>query len=146
MGILNSFYVFIIIVSGDLVGDTAVYLLGRWSKQKSKHLEKIKKLLGLNKEHTTNATIVIEANPFKTIALSKIVLGIGVAGILWEVCKDRLPKVYGHLLFHICPAIHCLHQRRPVFWAGIPADQSLPQLFCYYHHSGCACGYFLDSG
>ena len=81
LGILNPFYVYIIIVSGDLIGDTAVYLLGRCSKSKSKHLEKIKKILGLNKARTTNATIFIEANPFKTIALSKIVLGIGVAGI-----------------------------------------------------------------
>lgn len=80
-GILNPLYVYMIIVSGDLVGDSIVYLLGRWSKSRLKYLKKINKLFGLNESNIESTRIFFVANPLKTISLSKIILGIGVAGI-----------------------------------------------------------------
>ncbi len=102
MGIFNPVYVYLIIVAGDAVGDSLVYLLGRWSKSKSasKYLKKINRLFGLNTASIANTKIFFETNPFKTIALSKIILGIGVAGI-FMAGNARIPyrKFIGICLF-----------------------------------------------
>lgn len=77
--ILNPFYSYLIIVLGDITGDSIVYLLGRWGK--SPRLRKISRWLGLTDIKLERARVFFEANPNKTISLSKIILGVGVAGI-----------------------------------------------------------------
>ncbi len=76
---MNPFYSYFIIVFGDLIGDTIVYLLGRYNLLL--FLQKIRRRLGLTDVKLERARTFIEANPNKTISLSKILLGIGVAGI-----------------------------------------------------------------
>lgn len=78
-GILNVWIVFPIIVAGDITGDTIVYSLGRWGKPTL--LSKVGKWIGLETSKIERVRTIYTFNPVRTIALSKIVLGIGVAGI-----------------------------------------------------------------
>lgn len=78
-GFLNPFYVFPVIVFGDLIGDSICYSLGRWGMPK--FIRKIAWWLGLNPVRVERARIYFDSNPVRTVFLSKITLGIGVAGI-----------------------------------------------------------------
>jgi len=78
-GFLNPFYVFPIIVFGDLIGDSICYSIGRLGMPK--FIRKIAWWLGLNPRSIDRARIYFDSNPVRTVFLSKITLGIGVAGI-----------------------------------------------------------------
>lgn len=78
-GFLNPFIIYPIIVVGDLIGDSLCYMLGRWGK--SKLFKKIGIRFGMNSEKLDRVRVFFDTNPTKTISLSKITLGIGVAGI-----------------------------------------------------------------
>jgi membrane protein DedA with SNARE-associated domain len=78
-GLLNAGYAYVIIVLGDIAGDTIVYLLGRWGE--SPVLRKLSRFLGFSEIKMAKARIFFENNPNKTISLSKLILGVGVAGI-----------------------------------------------------------------
>ncbi len=78
-GFLNPFYVFPVIVFGDLTGDSICYSMGRWGIPK--FIRKIAWWLGLSPRRVNQARIYFNANPIRTVFLSKISLGIGVAGI-----------------------------------------------------------------
>lgn len=78
-GVLNPVLVFPIIVAGDLIGDSLCYALGRWGIPKP--LRKLAKRWGFKRETLDRVKTYFDANPVKTISLSKITLGIGVAGI-----------------------------------------------------------------
>ena len=80
-GIMDPLYAYPIIVFGDIIGDSLVYMLGRYGKSKPLFLAKIKRRIGLTDAKMERARAYFEANPRKTISLSKIILGIGVAGI-----------------------------------------------------------------
>ena len=76
---MNPLYAFVLIVCGDLIGDSIVYALGRFGK--SAFLRKISSGLGFTDSRMQRAKNFFEANPNRTISLSKIILGVGVAGI-----------------------------------------------------------------
>jgi len=78
-GFLDPLFVYPIIVLGDITGDSLCYSLGRWGKPG--FLNKIGKWFGLKSDKIDRARIFFDANPIKTISLSKIILGIGFAGI-----------------------------------------------------------------
>jgi membrane-associated protein len=78
-GVLNPFFVYPIIVVGDIIGDTVCYSLGRWGVPP--FIKKIGYWLRLNPKNIKRAKIYFDSNPVRTISLSKITLGIGVAGI-----------------------------------------------------------------
>jgi membrane protein DedA with SNARE-associated domain len=78
-GFFNPVYAYVVIVFGDLIGDSIVYALGRWGK--SGRFKKITSWLGFTDYRMSQVRIFFEANPNKTISLSKIILGVGVAGI-----------------------------------------------------------------
>jgi membrane protein DedA with SNARE-associated domain len=78
-GYLNLFVVYPIIVAGDITGDSLCYMAGRWGTPG--FLKKLFKGIGRNTENTRKIRAYFDSNPRKTIALSKITLGIGVAGI-----------------------------------------------------------------
>lgn len=77
--ILNPFIVFPIIVAGDMVGDSLVYLLGRFGIPP--FLKRIAIKLGFKPEKVQKVRAYFNTNPIRTISLSKITLGIGFAGI-----------------------------------------------------------------
>ena len=78
-GYLNPFIVYPVIVLGDVIGDTIVYTFGRWGVPAFP--KKIVHKMGLKPGNIEKARFYFDANPKKTISLSKITLGIGVAGI-----------------------------------------------------------------
>ncbi|HXB30749.1 MAG TPA: VTT domain-containing protein [Puia sp.] len=78
-GFLNPLYVFPVIVFGDLIGDSICYSMGRWGMPK--FIRKIAWRLGLSPRSIGKARIYFDSNPVRTVFLSKITLGIGVAGI-----------------------------------------------------------------
>ena len=78
-GFLNAFIVLPILVFGDMIGDSFCYMLGRWGVPV--FIKNILKKFGLNAEKVRRVKVYFDANPAKTISLSKITPGIGVAGI-----------------------------------------------------------------
>ena len=76
---LNPFYVYPIIVLGDITGDSLCYSLGRFGVPSP--LKKIIKFFGFKLENIQKVRSYFDANPIKTISLSKLALGIGVTGI-----------------------------------------------------------------
>jgi membrane protein DedA with SNARE-associated domain len=78
-GYLNVFIVYPIIVVGDITGDSICYMFGRWGVPG--FIKRIAKRLGLKPEKIERVRAYFDSNPKKTIALSKITLGIGIAGI-----------------------------------------------------------------
>lgn len=78
-GYLNIFIVYPVIVLGDVVGDSIVYMVGRWGVPV--FLKKILKHFGMKTENIEKARGYFDANSQKAISLSKITLGIGIAGI-----------------------------------------------------------------
>ena len=78
-GYLNVFVALPVIVLGDVIGDSICYLFGRlgvpgFIKELGKHL-------GINPANLERVRKTYSANPTRTISLSKIALGVGVAGI-----------------------------------------------------------------
>jgi len=78
-GLMDPLLVFPVIVFGDIIGDSICYLLGRLGMPK--FLKKTGKRFSLDGEKTDRARAFFNLNPTRTIFLSKITLGIGVAGI-----------------------------------------------------------------
>jgi membrane protein DedA with SNARE-associated domain len=78
-GVLNPFIVYPIIVLGDITGDSLVYALGRWGKSCTSG--RWHRLMGLSGAKIERARTYFGNNPVKTVSLSKIALGVGVAGI-----------------------------------------------------------------
>jgi membrane-associated protein len=87
-GILNPFIVYPIIVLGDITGDSFVYALGRWGKSCS--TGRWQRLMGISGAKIERARTYFGNNPVKTVSLSKITLGVGVAGI-FLAGNARLP-------------------------------------------------------
>lgn len=77
--LLNPILVFPIIVFGDIIGDSICYSFGRFGMPK--FIKKIGGRFGLSPEKINRARFYFESNPIRTISISKITLGIGVAGI-----------------------------------------------------------------
>ena len=76
---LNPLLVYPVIVLGDIIGDSICYSAGRWGTPK--FLKNIFNRFTVTKKKLDSARIFFDANPAKTISLSKILLGIGIAGI-----------------------------------------------------------------
>jgi membrane-associated protein len=85
---LNLFITYPVIVFGDIIGDTLCYMLGRWGTPG--FLKKIIKRFAPPPEKIVAVRAYFNANPNKTIALSKITLGIGIAGI-YTAGNARIP-------------------------------------------------------
>ncbi len=76
---MNPFIVYPVIIAGDIIGDSACYAFGRLGVPK--FIKKIARWFGVNDKSINRIRTLFNSNPNKIIALSKIVLGIGVAGI-----------------------------------------------------------------
>ena len=76
---MNPFIVYPVIIAGDIVGDSACYAFGRIGVPR--FIKRIARWMGLKDENISRVRILFNSNPTKIVALSKIILGIGVAGI-----------------------------------------------------------------
>jgi membrane-associated protein len=91
---LNPFIVYPIIVLGDMTGDSICYMFGRFGVPG--FLKSIFEKLGVKPEKIHSVRSYFDANPNKTISLSKITLGIGFAGIyLAGITKIPYKKFIG---------------------------------------------------
>ena len=80
MGLLNPLIVFPVIVLGDVIGDSCCYILGRFAG--FSWFKKLDKLVTPDiLEKTERFRVFFLDHPVRSISLSKITLGIGVAGI-----------------------------------------------------------------
>lgn len=76
---MSPFIVYPVIIAGDIIGDSACYAFGRLGVPK--FIKRIARRVGIDDKNISRIRVVFNSNPAKIVALSKIVLGIGVAGI-----------------------------------------------------------------
>lgn len=92
-GDLNLWLVYPILIVGDNIGDSIYYALGRYGR--SRKLEKLSVWLGLTPERLLKAKEYASANSNKMISLSKVIFGVGVAGLLLAGrAKIPYPRFY----------------------------------------------------
>lgn len=78
-GMLNPLIAFPVIVAGDITGDSICYAAGRFAAPRFGRT--VARWIGVTEEKKARVKAMFNENPIKTISLSKIILGIGVAGI-----------------------------------------------------------------
>lgn len=79
MGAMNPLIVYGIVIAGDAVGDTVYYLVGYWSEG---FLMRHGRRFGITKEKMDRAKDYFRENHRKALVLSKLVHGIGTAGLV----------------------------------------------------------------
>ncbi len=79
LGYMNIFLVYLIVIIGDLAGDTFFYSLGRWGKN---FVYEYGHYIGINTEKLEKAKKSFTNKETKTIILSKLFHGIGVVGLV----------------------------------------------------------------
>ncbi len=79
LGLLNAVFVYGIVVLGDLVGDTLVYSLGYWGVR---IIHTYGPRFGVTAERLEYAKGYFNEHQQKAVALSKLVHGIGVTGLI----------------------------------------------------------------
>ena len=79
-GLLNPYLVYVIVVAGDIVGDTVWYLVGRFGHT---HISRwLERFFGITREKIDQAKAKIEKRRFRMTALFKLTQGIGFAGLV----------------------------------------------------------------
>lgn len=78
-GIINPVYLYIILVLGDMVGDSIYYTIGRMSK--NMWSGKLGRFFGVTEEKLIIAKEYFSLHRKKALVLSKVIHGIGVAGL-----------------------------------------------------------------
>lgn len=84
LGLMNVFVVYAIVMAGDIIGDTGIYIIGRsggalFSRYLKKHSDKLDK-----------AKKYFETHHNKAIVLSKLIHGLGITG-LFTAGSLRIP-------------------------------------------------------
>jgi membrane protein DedA with SNARE-associated domain len=85
---MNPFIAYPVIVAGDIIGDSCCYAFGRLGVPG--FIKKFARWIGIHDKNISRVRVLFNSNPAKVIALSKIVLGIGVAGI-YLAGNSRVP-------------------------------------------------------
>jgi membrane protein DedA with SNARE-associated domain len=75
LGIFNFFIIYVIMAVGDIVGDSAIYYLGYAGKKYLKYFK-------VSDEKLEQAKLYFKDNHKKALITSKLVHGIGMAGIV----------------------------------------------------------------
>lgn len=81
LGIFNLFIVYAIIVVGDILGDAFWYLLGRFGSG-WRYTRPVENFFGLTPERIETTRQKFEHHRFKMILASKLIHGVGSAGLL----------------------------------------------------------------
>lgn len=79
LGILNTFIVYVIIVLGDVIGDSLFYLLGRSGHS---FIAKHGHFIGATPERLASTREYFDNHHNKAITASKLIHGIGVTGLI----------------------------------------------------------------
>jgi membrane-associated protein len=78
-GFLNPVIVYPLIIAGDIIGDSLCYLLGRWGVPP--FIRRLGEFFGIHRNGIEQIRALFHSNPEKIISLSKVILGVGFAGI-----------------------------------------------------------------
>lgn len=79
MKLFDPFIVILVIASGDVIGDSFYYGLGRWQRRTLQ--PRTLRRFSPSSERIKMVRTYFDANPVRTIFLSKVILGIGLAGL-----------------------------------------------------------------
>ena len=79
LGIMKLSIVYLVVVLGDVVGDTVVYSIGRWGGSK---LGRFEGFLRITPEKIESTKEYFNAHYYRAIFVSKFFHGIGAAGLL----------------------------------------------------------------
>lgn len=78
--IFNPFFVYGIVMAGDIVGDTFLYALGRWGGKRL--IDKFGSKIGITEKKVSEAKNYFSTKQLKAVAMSKLIHGIGVTGLI----------------------------------------------------------------
>ena len=78
-GFLNLYLSFAIVVAGDFIGDTALYIFGRWGRPV---FAKIGLKMNVSPEHVQKALAYFGSRDRRAIVISKLVHGVGFTGLV----------------------------------------------------------------
>ena len=76
---MNPFIVYPVIIAGDIIGDSACYAFGRLGVPK--FIKRLARWIGITDTNINRVRSLFNSNPIRIVAVSKVALGIGVAGI-----------------------------------------------------------------
>ena len=79
LGVMNLYIVYVIVVVGDVIGDALYYGLGRFG---SGFLHRHGPWVGVTTERLERTKAVYRDHHFKAVALSKLIYGIGLIGMV----------------------------------------------------------------
>lgn len=79
LGLMNAFFVYVIVVAGDIVGDSLAYGVGRWG---GSWIHRLGAKIGITSEKIREAREFFNTRHTKAIVMSKLIHGVGVAGLI----------------------------------------------------------------
>ncbi|MDD4761963.1 MAG: VTT domain-containing protein [Candidatus Pacebacteria bacterium] len=78
-GFLNFLPTFLLVIIGDIIGDSFYYGLGRWGE---KYLDKFKKIFKINEKNLLQAKTYFNSHRKKALFFSKLLHGLGFTGLI----------------------------------------------------------------
>ncbi len=97
-GFLNIFIIYMIIVLGDILGDTGLYFLGYFGKN---IINKYGKYIGVTKKRLEKVEGYYSLNHKKALILSKVFHGIGSAGLVGAGALNLKYSKFFKICFYI---------------------------------------------
>ena len=101
VGRLNFILVYLIIILGDIIGDSMYYAIGRWGE---KHVRKYGIKIGITEERIEKTKTYFHENHRKAVVISKVAHGIGMAGLVVAGILKIPYKKYIRTCFYITSA------------------------------------------
>lgn len=101
VGKLNFIIVYLIVILGDIIGDTMYYVLGRWGE---KHIRKYGIHVGITEARIEKTKNYFHENHKKAVVISKVAHGIGMAGLVVAGILKIPYKKYIRTCFYITSA------------------------------------------
>ncbi|OGG60122.1 hypothetical protein A2765_00965 [Candidatus Kaiserbacteria bacterium RIFCSPHIGHO2_01_FULL_56_24] len=79
LGLLNPVLIYIVVLAGDVVGDSVCYAIGRWGRPLT---HSYGRYIGLTPERLASAQTFFHENHQKAVIASKLIHGIGWTGLV----------------------------------------------------------------
>lgn len=122
LNVFNPLFVFLVMVAGDIIGDAIYYYIGYSGKNLFKYFK-------INEKKIEKAKLYFEKNHKKAIAGSKILWGIGTAGLVTAGALHIPYKKY----FKTC-ALYSLGQSFIMITIGILFGQAYLTIEKYFNY------------
>ncbi len=139
LGLLNPFWVYVIVVMGDMFGDTLYYVIGRFLGQNTFFLW-LGRHMGVTEERLTKGREYFAQHGYKTIMVSKLAQGLGPIGLV-AAGSTKVPYVKYMLM---CFSVTCL-QSAIFLMIGILFGHAYDQIGHYLNYFAGAVSVVLFS-